>query len=92
MASDEESINPRVVPHRGLQLHGDARLGVLVLDDWQPHRVGPLVAGHRLHHLKMRRAELARLVGLHQAGQHRQHAVGVEYRVRTGPDNNLFKL
>ena len=92
MASDEETIHPRVVSHRGLQLHRDPILGVLVLDDGQPQRVGPLVAGHGLHHLKVRRAELSRLVGLHQAGQHRQHAVGVDYRVRAGPDRRIFKI
>ena len=112
MASDKESIHPRVVSHCGLQLHSDPVLGVLqaqtgpievrvevwtelihlVVDDGQPQRVRPLVARHGLHHLKVRGAELPHRVGLQQAGQHRQHAVGVEYRVRAGPDDNLFKL
>ena len=90
MASDEKSIHPWVVSHRGLQLHCDARLGVLVLDDGQPQRVRPLVARHGLHHLKVRGAELPHRVGFQQAGQHRQHAVAVEYRVRGRPDNKGF--
>ena len=107
MASDEESVHPRVVSHCRLQLHGDAVLGVLqaqtgpievrvevwtelihlVVDDGQPQRVRPLVTWHGLHHLEVRGAELSHRARLHQAGQHRQDTVGVEYRLRGRSDN-----
>ena len=92
MASDEESINPRVVSHRRLQLHRDAILGVLVLDDGQHQPVRPLVARHGLHHLQVRHAELSLRAALHEAGQHRQHAVAVEYRVRGRSDKKLARI
>ena len=85
MTSDEDSIHSRVVSDSGLQLHCDGGLAVLVVDNWKPQLVWPLVTGHSLHHLEVRGREVC---GVKQAGQHGEDAVGVQDGVRVRPEYN----